>query len=774
MKISIQWLFDHIDADLSHIDIPHLIQKINETTAEVEQVIQIKTDFDVLALGLARKKVGVATVHIPEWNMNIELKDRADLHDEQWYLIAKDRDGYHWATSKDVGAEKEMLMPAVADGKKLASGSWKKKIAAHDTIFVIDNKSITHRPDLWGHRGFAREVAAFLDLTLKPLSDFIIKKPLHSCDRSAPSTKKMPFSIAIDTSEAITRRFAGLYIPKIVSASSQLWMMIRLARIDSRAIDTLIDATNYAMFDVGQPMHAFDAETLKHTSISVRFAKDKERLRLIDDQEIELTSQDIIIADGDQPVSLAGIMGGKGSSVSNSTKAIFLESANFDATTIRRSAQQHKIRTEASARFEKSLDPHQNITAIERYVKLLSDADIPFEAAAEIVSLGRETAPQKITIGHDFIESRLGATIASSYIKSILHKLGFGIIQKKESHAIHYEITVPTFRASKDINIQEDIVEEIGRFYGWGSIEPVLPLIRTSPKPIHAIEQMSRIKHLLSYGLSMRELWTYAFFDEAFLRSIDWNPGETVRVLEPVSENWQRLVTTLIPNLLKAVAENAAAQDMIAFYESGRTWDKAGKESKKLSGIWWQKKNQIDFYECKSRLNQLFELLGIDIVWTSLHNNAYEWQDEAQSALLMHNDTIIGTAGIIAPSFLKRVCEGSAFVFELNASYMEEFEKPIHRYKPSSKFPSVERDVSILAPLNVTVADISKSIQSVDPLIVSIELVDMFVKKEWKEARALTFRYTMQDAHQTMTKPQADAVSNKIETMLTKMGAEIR
>ncbi len=774
MKISIAWLFDHIDADVFKVDVPDLIGKINQITAEVEHWETIKTDISNVAFAQIKSITSDVHADIPEWKIDIRLPNRSDAKEGNWYLVIKEGAIIRWAMSTDFGASKDMILPAVAECKSFFDGLWKKKFEQKDVVFTVDNKSITHRPDLWSHRGFAREVAAILDLKLKPLEDFILSKRIIPYESKSQGTQTNPFALAIENPK-LCKRFAGYSISRIEHSASLLWMLTRLSRVDSRSVDALVDFTNYVMLDIGQPMHAFDADTLSSKSIGVRTARNKEKLMLLDATEIELTEQDIVIVDGDRPISLAGIMGGKDSGISCKTTAVFLESANFDAITIRRSAQRHKLRSEASARFEKSLDPNQNTDAIVRFLRLLEDAGMPFQGSDEVISLGALMQPPLLSISQKCIEDRLGTSVAPAFVESTLRKLDFSVRQEKKDSGIVYHIDVPAFRALKDIGIKEDIVEEIGRFYGWSNIEPVLPLLQTNPKPVQWVYQASKIKHLLSYGLLMRELWTYSFFDESYLRSIDWDPGDTLKVQDPVSENWHRMVTTLIPNMFKAVSDNAADYQELKFYEWGRCWSVQGDgiESKKLTGIMWNKREKLDFYACKAQLHQLFGLLNMKVEWQQLAEQTFSWQNQSHTAHIMYNGNQIGTAGLVDTVFFKRIADGSAFIFELDAGILENSEKPLHRYVPSSKYPPIERDVSLLAPLSLTVAQIAQLISGVDQSIRHVSLVDMFQKKEWKKERALTFRYRIQ-ADKTLTKAEADKVSDMVHVVMEKVGVQIR
>ena len=776
MKISIVWVFDHIDADVASVDVPNLIERFNETTAEIEGYQKVKTDLDLFSLAQVKSVDAKVKVYSPEWDLDASLSKRDDLQDGHWYLLIKRGNTYNWATSVDLGGQKEMLLPAMHVSATEQKGGWKKKFETTDYIFTVDNKSITHRPDLWGHRGFAREIAAILNIPLKPLADFVVDHPIEQYEHAAPAEKDMPISIAIDDTQKC-RRFAGLYMSKIEIRPSLLWMVTRLSRVDSRSINAVVDFTNYVMLDLSQPMHSFDAAELTNKSISARSALNKEKLTLLDDQTIELCSEDLVISDGDRPVALAGVMGGKRSGVGSETTLLFLESANFNAATVRRTAQRYKLRTEASARFEKSLDPNQNTDAILRFLKLMDDAKMSYTAARSIASLGAPVTPLELTVAQSFIESRLGTTVAPDFVVHTLCKLSFGVKELKESDSLSYKIVVPTFRSSKDITIPIDIVEEVGRFYGYKQIPRSLPLVKTEVSNNYWVHQIYKMKEMLAFGLSMRELYSYSLFDESFLRTLNWEPGETAQIKDPVSANLYRLVTTLVPNLLKAIQENSADHDQLRFFEWGRFWEKEGgdiAESKALAGIIFDKKKPVDFYDAKALLEQFFAMLHLPVQWQHADTVAYPWLHDAQTAVLLHEGKTIGMAGTADPLFFRDVSEGHAFIFELNGDFLEQYVRPAHRFVPIAKYPEVERDVSMLVPLSLTVDELTHMISNVDDQVVGVQLVDMFQKKEWKDQRSLTMRYTMRDATKTMTKSEVDAIHAQIIKTVETAGAIVR
>jgi len=465
-------------------------------------------------------------------------------------------------------------------------------------------------------------------------------------------------------------------------------------------------------------------------------------------------------------------MGGLATAVTQETKTIFLEAACFDATVVRRSSLWHKIRTDASIRFEKSLDPNQNTVAIMRFLRLLHDVAISMKPAQEIASVGAPAKDITITVAHDFIEKRLGATVASDFVINTLQQLGFTV---KLEHG-DYTIIVPTFRCSKDITIKEDIVEEIGRFFGYTSIPYVLPQREMGAFSIEPVMRLRAIKELLAYTLRMREVCNNAFFDESFLRAIEWDPDKTLHVQNPVSENWQRLATSLIPNLLKNIKENCADYDQLRFFEWGRIWypPKPEQEFQCLAGIFFDKKKIIDFYNAKEQLMNLFELLKMPVTWEQVEKPQWPWFAPYQTASIVYNGDCIGTVGKINPAFLAKITEGDAFIFELNGDFLLRYKAEIKRFTPLAKFPYIERDISILIPLQKKVAHFIELIGKADPSIVSVELVDMFDKPEWVDQKALTFRFILQNPSRTLSKEEADTVWNKIADCLKREGAQIR
>lgn len=782
MKISLNWVFDHIKGELAHVDVAQLVSKFIKTTAEIEEWKKVCFNVDEFTLVRIVSIDGESiNAYSAEHNTNYTLSTRADGVVDAWYLI-KEVDGHvSWADVIDCGGTKDVLLPSLDVAETLRAGGWKCAVEPQDYIIDIDNKSINNRPDLWGHRGIAREIAAILDLPLRSLEEFIVQKSVVVYSSAVKADNNMPFSIAI-TAPNLCKKIAATHLDFVSTKSSMVHMAIRLSRVDGRAIDALVDTTNYVMFDLGQPMHAFDAQTFSTKEFTVGRAQDKEKLLLLDGSIVELTSHDIVIADGGRAISLAGVMGGAATSISNKTQSVLIEAANFDAATIRRTANRYKKITESSKRFEKSLDPQQVTYALLRFLFLLDKAGIAYRAGENVVVVGQQDQQITIKVEHAFIESRLGVKIESQKIISILEKLFFVVTQSTENEHVVYTVVVPSLRATKDIKIAEDIVEEVGRYYGYDLLPRVMPALQLRPSDLHATYRIREIKRLLSYGLSMRELYGYSFFDESVLRELAWEPMQYVKIKNPISENYTRLVTTLQPHILKSVGENSIHHTQLRFYEWGRVWHMDGDtiiEQKSLSGIFYQDARVhegIDFYAGKALLSRLFDQLHMSVSWQSCGEVEFPWLMPYQTALLMYGDMRIGVAGMIDKAVVHRLSPagGTAFIFELNGDFLLDYKKTVVRFDSLSKYPSASRDISILVSVSLTADELVKNIKIVDPRIESVVLVDFFTKPEWQDQKAMTFHVEMCDKEKTLSADDVDLMWTAVIERLQQQGAVIR
>ena len=775
MKISLSWICNYIDSSLSSIDVDKLVSLFNTHTAEIEHfeknTIQLKTIFIVQVVQILSEKI---IVHCKELNKDIQLSNRSDIVKSKYYLINEFNNSYCWTTLCHFQSDKEGLFPAISIKANTLDGSWRKQITETDYILDVDNKSINHRPDLWGHYGIAREIAAILNIKLKPLSKNLSKQPVINFDNISKKNNNDSFTISIQDENC--SRFSGLYCDKFTNKDSDLSIAIALIRVGAKPINGIIDITNYVMFDIGRPMHVFDAKSFESKNIIIRKAKNNEKLIILDGQNLQLTSQDLVIANDKVPVSLAGIVGGKDSGFNEQTTSIVLEAAGFHPTTIRLTAQHFKLRTEASARFEKNLDPMQNITALQRFLYIAKQCGIIKKINYPIISAGKDIIKKSINISHQFIEKRIGSQIDKNFIINTLQKLGFKIQAKKNKHDIIYNILIPTTRMTKDINITEDILEEIIRMYGYDKIE-LKPIMRQSqPFDTKSIRNISNIKKHLAFSCNMHEIRDYLFFDEDFLSRINFNPLNTINVKNPESKNSTRLITSLVPNLIKNIEANITKQDQLRFFEWNNIWNNKNNtfnETSSLAGIMFDKK-AIDFYNMKNELQGLFNLLNITVAWTKPKSEIDPWYDIHKTTELFIDTKKIGTAGILSQQFLKPIIEGQAFAFELDGEFLKSISQKKQLFQPWSKYQDVLYDISLLVPLTITSDQIKNSIKSSSEKIINVSLIDFFEKQEWSQHRALTFRYTISDSSKTLDKKDIDDVVVKVQTSLEKYKVQIR
>ncbi len=699
-------------------------------------------------------------------------------------LIRKTGDIFKWETLQQYSLAKEGLFPAVDCQDDQIAGGWKQDCESSDYILDVDNKSINHRPDLWGHRGIAREVAAFMGWQLKPLEFMLAHIPEVASEVRLASSfvevtaDKANSSLSIEIQDtAICSRLAALVCNDVTHKASQIWMAMRLARVDSKPINTIVDITNYVMFDLSQPMHVFDAATFSDKKLIVRAAQANEKLELLDGHQVNLTDQDIVITDGKSPVALAGVMGGKLASFSQKATSIIIEAGAFKASMVRNSATRAKVTTEASTRFSKHLDPMQNTTALQRFVFIAQALGVVETVQEKLISVGLIIQPSVISIAHSFIQARLGIEITSAQITALLEKLEFIVSMQSNEQDITYQVTIPTLRITKDVTIPEDIVEEIARLYGYANIAYQRPVRVMKSFDMTPVMTLRKIKEHCAFSMNMREVRDYLFYDESFLKRLGWYPTDAVAIKNPVSENWKVLVTSLIPHLIKNVELNIHGHEQINFFEHNSIWQeissKESSEYKSVAGIFFGDKNS-NFYEYKAQLQGLFAALDLPVVWAKCTGQVEPWFDQLQVADVMLNDVKIGRAGMLNLSFVRSVVKGQGFTFECNADAILNYKVAAKQFKAWSKYQTVCVDISMLVDACTTAENLEKIIVETDTKIDHVSLLDFFEKEAWAGKRSLTFRYRICDFEQNLTKEIIENITNKVIENMIAQGAQVR
>lgn len=431
---------------------------------------------------------------------------------------------------------------------------------ADDHVIEIDNKSITHRPDLWGHYGFAREIAAVFGRALKRLATVRPPPP--------PGAPLIPVHITVPE---LCYRYACAGMTHVSIVPAPTTVRARLTAVGLRPINAVVDATNYVMAELGRPLHAFDRRTIESGRIVVRTAAEGETLTTLDDRTHRLSPDDLLISDGPLPLALAGIMGGHGSAIADDTTDIVLESAVFRAAAVRRTAQRHDLRTDSSARFEKSLDPEGTVFALNRAAALIAAWVPGARLSTGVTDVYPTPYPEvRIDVTPDRIRAALGldhVRLSDAHIVRTLRALDFGVTDEGDRLVVQ----VPSFRATKDVGIEQDIVEEIGRTYGYDHIPPKLPVAPTAPprpaNPQRAFEH--RVRDTLC-AAGFDEVYLNSLVDARTVRAAGGDPDALLTLRNVVSGVKDRLRTSLVPGVLAALGENLKHSDTVRLFEIGR------------------------------------------------------------------------------------------------------------------------------------------------------------------------------------------------------------
>ncbi len=433
---------------------------------------------------------------------------------------------------------------------------------APDSIIEIDNKSLTHRPDLWGHHGMAREVAAISGGALRETAALDLIPHGHA-------------QVSIELPEpALCPRYSALVFENVTVQPSPLWMQHRLQAVGLNPINNIVDVTNFVMAELAQPMHAFDADKLSGSTIYARSAKPGERIEALNGEAYDLTPANLVIATDQGPVAIAGVIGGAASAISESTTRIVLESANFDAVSIRKTSSALKLRTDASMRFEKSQDPVNTVRALARAVTLLEQVSPGIRVVGGLADVWHaKPEPPPIRLPLEWLELKLGRRIDNAEVWRILESLEFGVSEPVRNVL---SVTVPSWRATKDISIKDDLVEEVGRMIGYGSITPRPPMIAAAVPPSSAERRFYRVIREKAAARGFTEVMNYSFLSEE--TAARFGGSGSLRVSNPIVAGQDVLRGTLIPGIWKNVLDNSKNFDSFRIFEIGQEIHERGAE----------------------------------------------------------------------------------------------------------------------------------------------------------------------------------------------------
>lgn len=645
-----------------------------------------------------------------------------------------------------------------------------------DVIFEVDNKSITNRPDLWSHFGIAREIAAFLDQKVK--NKFNISK-------NDIETSKEKLKVRVEDFE-LCPRYMALKIDGIKIDNSPKWMQERLIAVGVRPINNIVDITNYVMLELGQPMHAFDAGFIDN--IVVRRAKKDEEIVTLDGKKRELDREMLVIADKEKAVAVAGVMGGENSEVNPDTVSIVLESANFEHTQIRATSQKLGLRTDASMRFEKSIDPNLCEQALVRAAKLVMEICKGSSIASELKDEKKFKLDQgPIELDLNWLETYVGQRIDDEKVVDILVRLGF--LVEKDGDSLR--VTIPTWRATKDISNAVDLSEEVMRIFGYNNISLTMPKIEIGSNPEDKQRDIEkRIKNILVGGPAMNEVYNYSFVGEEQLKKLGIDSSTHIKLKNPIASNQTLLRQSLVPNLLNNVVTNQARVSELSLFEIGSIYldlpgvidkddqseEKLPYQEKRLSMLVANSDSNEAFLFAKGATEHLFSKLNLEVDFlTSEIVPNYANKNIASQILV--NKKNIGSVFVLNKQIAKKagVKIDVAIVDISMNELMEVWDSNQKKYDAYEKFPELVRDLAFVVSEKNLYKDIQKEILGYSEFIKKVELFDVYQgDKLEKGMKSLAFHVVYQ-ASKTLTQKEVDEMQvGLLKRMEERFEAKIR
>lgn len=626
-----------------------------------------------------------------------------------------------------------------------------------DTILEIDNKSLTNRPDLWGHYGIARELSAIYNLPLKEISKYNLQENLPKYEIEIKEPSKC-------------YRYVAIEIENISQIKSPMWMQTLLINAGMRPINAIVDITNYVMLVTGQPMHAFDRTNVVGNKIIVRNAKKDEKLLLLDNNLIDLTEDDLVICDKNDAMALAGIRGGKKDSILPTTTGVLLEIANFTAQTIRKTGKRFDEKTDASIRYEKNIDTERIEQAISLSLKLIEEI-FPL---SKIVAYGdnypKKTTREKIEISQEFLNKRLGKILSNDVIERVLSCLGYEVVYNNGI----YNVTAPVWRSTGDVSIKDDVMGDIARILGYESFESK-PITISIDKSIRQNKYLleRRIREYLSYRCGLNEIFTYPWIDEKYIKAAKIDIVNAIKLATPPSPEQANLRSSLIPGLLEAINKNLRYLDSFKMYEMAQVFEK-GKYSpstfdeilpvqkKYLTGCIVGKDAKKIFYEIKGIIENMAQYCHMDEIEINQVNKP-KWADINAYLNILYKGKIIGELGLLSIGAMcdAKIKHTNVAIFEINFDELNPLDSRTNKFKNFSQYPLVEKDLSILIDNNMTWDQISNVIR---PNVKELEFIEEYRGTQIPEGKkSITLRIKIGNDDSTMT---AEQISIKMEYII--------
>ena len=666
----------------------------------------------------------------------------AELGLDSKFLRPEDKEGIHELPETAVPGEDPIKLMGMDDG-------------------VIDFELTSNRGDLLSILGMAYEIGAIYDKKVKDI-DLSYNQSNEDINNS--------FKVNVKTDNCSI--FLAKRVENVVIKESPTFIKNRLIASGIRPINNVVDISNYVMLEVGQPLHYYDADTL-NGCLEVRMAEENEKLTTLDDVERTLSSEDIVISDGKKAIGLAGVMGGADTEITENTKNIMIESAIFDNVKIRKTSKEI-LRSEASNRFEKGLDPNRTYMAIERSCHLLekyADAKIVGGLVKYDTTSLEDT---NIDVSLEKVNRVLGTTISKEDVLNVFRKLAF------ECEVNGDKITVSVPKRRIDISIEEDLIEEVGRIYGVNNIEGKLPSLPLKQGSYNKTLRNIRNKMI---DLGLNETLSYILVNDKEATKYTTDNVEIVKLLDPMTEERNTLRYSMIPSLVKIYEYNKArSQKDVSIFEIGKGFYKKDEqygENLKLCALMTGerylsvKSKQVDFYDIKGVAEELLDYLGYAgrysfVVKDELPKEFHPYQ----TAQISVNNDIVGIIGKLHPNCTK----DNVYVLEINLDKLLEKKTGKMKYKEISKFPSVKKDLAVVIDKDITSEEIAKQIKKLaGNLLLGSKIFDVYTGENIEESKkSIAYSLEFGATDRTLTDDEINAILEKIIAGLEKQGAIIR
>lgn len=787
MKVSMNWLKDLVDVD---VDVASLSALFNTHSAEVEEYYKLVEASNVVVGHVLEKvkhpdadKLSVCQVQIGTEISQI-VCGAPNVAQGQKVIVSLPGavlpGGFKIKKSTIRGVESNGMICS------LSELGIDKKYHAEEGIHVLSNDAITgsdpvkelllddevmaldltpNRADLLSVLGVAYDTAAILDkeITLKEYN-------------VTESDEENPVTIRIDTENCSS--YHARVIKNVEIKSSPRWMQSRLIAAGTRPINNIVDITNYVMLETGQPLHAFDYDLLQSNTISVRMASKDEMITTLDEKERTLQSDDIVITNDKNVVALGGVMGGFDTEIISSSTTVLLESAVFSPVHIRRTSNRLDLRSEASTRFERKVDPQRSVLALEMASCLFEEyaGGTVLKGISKVDNV--DNNEKIIEVSLQKVNKVLGTTLPIDLVSNILDRLNFEYTLNDDA----FMIKAPTRR--QDITTYQDIIEEVGRIYGYDNLPLTLPSAVSIGKLSEYQVFQRDVKNILN-GLGLNEVITYALVDEERVNDFVTEAIDTVKLSNPMSSDRSVLSLSPLVGILDSVRYNNARKIMdVSVFEIGKEYTK-GNEKLLLSGamtgmlsntLWQGKKESADFFLLKGILESLFEELSLshlEFVPTKKYSNLHP----GQSAEITDRSGSVGFIGKLHPAYSKGMDLKDTYVFELDLEKIYQLRRVPKKVKEINKFPLMLRDIAIVVDKSVVADNVLKDIKKAGKrMLLSANIFDLYVGDSiGEDKKSLAIRLEFSDPKRTLEAKEVDDRVNSILGILKKTcNAELR